>query len=60
LFFFPFFSTNFFQVVLVEFEDDVAQRINRTRVGPEIDSFLFTELTPNQDYELGVIAYVSV
>lgn len=48
----------YLQVVLVEFEDDVAQRIDRTRVAPEIDSFLFNELTPNTDYEVGVIAYV--
>lgn len=34
------------------------QRIDRNRVGPEFDSYLFSELTPNTDYEVGVIAYV--
>ncbi|KAI6201513.1 hypothetical protein M3Y96_00850200 [Aphelenchoides besseyi] len=47
-----------YEVVLVEFEDDVAQRIERTRVSSKIDSFHFTELTPGSDYEVGVIAYV--
>ncbi|CAD5222389.1 unnamed protein product [Bursaphelenchus xylophilus] len=47
-----------YEVVLVEFQDDAPQRIERARVEPEKDSFHFNELSPNSDYEVGVIAYV--
>ncbi|KAI6240848.1 hypothetical protein M3Y99_00392200 [Aphelenchoides fujianensis] len=47
-----------YEVVLVEFEEDAAKRIERTRVPPQTDSFHFTDLTAATEYEVGVIAYV--
>lgn len=35
-----------------------AQRIERTRVAPKQDSFFFSNLKSNNDYSIGVVAYV--
>uniref|UniRef100_A0AC34QKY1 Fibronectin type-III domain-containing protein n=1 Tax=Panagrolaimus sp. JU765 TaxID=591449 RepID=A0AC34QKY1_9BILA len=47
-----------YEVVLVQFENNEVQRVERTRVAPDQDSFLFIDLSPNSEYEIGVIAYV--
>lgn len=43
---------------MVKFEDNVVQKIERTRIAPDQDSFLFNNLMTNAEYEIGVIAYV--
>lgn len=43
---------------MVEFINNEVQRIERTRVSPDRDSFLFIDLSPNSAYEIGVVAYV--
>uniref|UniRef100_A0A7E4VM27 Fibronectin type III domain protein n=1 Tax=Panagrellus redivivus TaxID=6233 RepID=A0A7E4VM27_PANRE len=47
-----------YEVVLVEFSGNDVKKIERTRVSPERDSFLFVDLSPNSEYEIGVVAYV--
>lgn len=42
----------------MEYEEELAHRIERSRVPPNQDSYHFTELSPTADYEVGVIAYV--
>ncbi|KAI1721462.1 fibronectin type III domain-containing protein [Ditylenchus destructor] len=48
-----------YEVILVELDvSGIAQRIDRSRVGPTENSVLFTELTPQTEYNVGVVTYV--
>uniref|UniRef100_A0A914BWZ1 Fibronectin type-III domain-containing protein n=1 Tax=Acrobeloides nanus TaxID=290746 RepID=A0A914BWZ1_9BILA len=47
-----------YEVILIGFEGDNVERIERTRIPPHRISYMFSELSPTTDYEVGVVAYV--
>uniref|UniRef100_A0A915DIS7 Fibronectin type-III domain-containing protein n=1 Tax=Ditylenchus dipsaci TaxID=166011 RepID=A0A915DIS7_9BILA len=48
-----------YEVILVELDkNEMAQRSERSRVAPTENSMLFTDMAPQTEYKVGVVAYV--